>query len=360
MPRALPSLSRPGRLLDLGLRAAPGKICPDEAARSRALLILLGILAGAALAFLFPEHVLWMRPALQPAFAATMFFVGTLVHPDQVRVFMEAPLRALSGLLGQYTIMPICAWMVSLAFSDPVLRTGIVLVGCMPGAMASNVMTVLLRGDLILSVTMTSLATLLCPLVIAIWLPLLADTRMEVPVGPMVWNAVWMVVLPVLAGIALRTWRPRMPRSWDAVATAIASVAIVLIILVVVAANRERLAQLGPTLALGMLVLNLGAYGLAFGAATAMRWPNAQRRTLVIEVGMQNAGLGSVLALAHLGEAGAVPSAFYTALCVVTSAAALPFRRNRNRALPTSQSRIPSNPSSASPSAPSSADRRSL
>jgi len=135
---------------------------------------------------------------------------------------------------------------------------------------------------------------------------------------------------------------------------------IVLIILVVVAANHEHLAQLGPALALGMLALNLGAYAIAFSAATAMRWPPAQRRTLVIEVGMQNAGLGSVLALAHLGETGAVPSAFYTALCVVTSAAALPFRRNRNRVLPTSQSRIPSNPSSAPPSAPSSADRRSL
>jgi BASS family bile acid:Na+ symporter len=258
-----------------------------------------------------------------------MFFVGTLVRPDQVRVFLAAPLRPLSGLVGQYTIMPICAWLVSLGFADPVLRTGIVLVGCMPGAMASNVMTVLLRGDLILSVTLTSLATLLCPLVIAIWLPLLADTRMEVPVGAMVWNAVWMVVLPVVTGIALRSYRPRMPRGWDAAATAIASVAIVLIILVVVAANRDRLAQLGPMLALGMLALNMGAYALAFGAATAMRWPHAQRRTLVIEVGMQNAGLGSVLALAHLGEAGAVPSAFYTALCVVTSAAALPFNRNR-------------------------------
>jgi BASS family bile acid:Na+ symporter len=294
------------------------------------LLILFGILAGAALAFAFPERVLWMKPALQPAFAATMFFVGTLVRRDQVRAFAAAPLRALSGLVGQYTIMPICAWAVSLAFSDPAVRVGIVLVGCMPGAMASNVMTVLLRGDLILSVTMTTLATLLCPLVIALWLPLLAGERMDVPVGPMVWNAVWMVVLPVLAGIAMRTSGARMPRGWDSVATAIASAAIVLIILVVVAANRERLAQLGPLLALAMLALNVGAYGLAFGAATAMRWPPAQRRTLVIEVGMQNAGLGSVLALAHLGDAGAVPSAFYTALCVVTSAAAIPFRRSRD------------------------------
>jgi BASS family bile acid:Na+ symporter len=95
----------------------------------------------------------------------------------------------------------------------------------------------------------------------------------------------------------------------------------------VVAANRDRLAALGPEIAAAMVGLNLGAYGIAFVAATLLRWPSVQRRTLVIEVGMQNAGLGSVLALAHLGEAGAVPSAFYTALCVVTSAAALPFLR---------------------------------
>jgi BASS family bile acid:Na+ symporter len=172
---------------------------------------------------------------------------------------------------------------------------------------------------------MTTLATLATPLVIAAWLPLLADTRMDVPVGAMAWNATWMVVLPVAAGIAFRAWKNDLTRRWDRAATLIASLAIVLIILVVVAANRDRLATLGPKLALAMLGLNLAAYGLAFLLATALRWPALQRRTLVIEVGMQNAGLGSVLALAHLGEAGAVPSAFYTALCVVTAAAALPF-----------------------------------
>ena len=290
-------------------------------------MILLAILAGAAVALLAPEPVLWMRPALEPAFAVTMLCVGTLVRPEQIRAFLEAPLRPLSGLACQYTIMPLCAWAVSLAFADPVLRTGIVLLGCMPGAMASNVMTLLLGGDLILSVTMTSVATLVSPLVIALWLPLLADTRVDLPVASMVCNTAWMVVLPVLCGIWLRSLRSGIPRAWEVAATAVASMAIVLIILVVVAANRERLAELGPALALGMLALNLGAYALAFAAATAMRWPPPQRRTLVIEVGMQNAGLGSVLALAHLGEVGAVPSAFYTALCVVTAAAGLPLLR---------------------------------
>jgi BASS family bile acid:Na+ symporter len=291
------------------------------------MLVLLGILAGATLAFLFPESVLWMRPALQPAFAVTMFFVGTLVRPEQVRAFARTPTRALSGLVTQYTIMPLCAWGISLAFSDPVVRTGIVLVGCMPGAMASNVMTVLLRGDLILSVTLTTLATLLSPLLLALWLPLLADTRIEIPVGALVWNAIWMVVLPVSVGIALRTLRPALPSGWDRLATGLASLSIVLIILIVVAANRDSLAALGPELGLAMLGLNLAGYALAFGAATGLRWPGVQRRTLVIEVGMQNAGLGSVLALAHLGESGAVPSALYTVLCVITASLALPLRR---------------------------------
>jgi len=289
-------------------------------------MILAGIAVGALLAFLAPGAVLWMRPALQPAFAVTMLAVGALVRPEQVEAFARTPLRPLLGLLAQYTIMPLCAWAVSLGFDDPQLRTGIVLVGCMPGAMASNVMTVLVGGDLILSVTMTTLATLLCPLMIATWLPLLADARIHVPVAGLAWNAAWMVVIPVLLGIGIRRLRPQLSPRFDRRATLLASAAIVLIILVVVAANRQRLLGLGPALAAGMLVLNLAGYGLAFGVGTAFRWPPAQRRTLVIEVGMQNAGLGSVLALAHLGEAGAVPSAFYTALCVVTASLAVPLR----------------------------------
>jgi len=280
-----------------------------------------------ALALWVPEAVLWLRPALQPLFAVTMFFVGTLVRPSEVRAFMAAPGRALSGLAFQYTIMPLAAFLISRAFDDPALRSGIVLTGCMPGAMTSNVMTLLLRGDVILSVTMTTVATLAAPLVLALWLPLLLDAQLEVPVTALAWDATWMVVLPVAAGIALRTLRPRMPVGWDRFATALAMISILAIITLVAAANRDRLAGLGPGLALAMLTLNLVGYALAYLAATLRGWPPAQRRTLVVEVGMQNAGLGSVLALAHLGEGGAVPSAFYTVLCVFTAACALPMRR---------------------------------
>ncbi len=291
--------------------------------------IVVGIAMGTALAFLAPELVLPVRPALEPAFGVTMFLVGTLVRPEQLDSFFRSPGRALSGLVAQYTIMPLAAFAFSRFFDDPALRTGVVLVGCMPGAMASNVMTVLLRGDLVLSVALTTLATFLSPLVISFWLPLLADARMEVPVASLARNATTLVVLPVAAGVALRRLRPDLPAAWTRVATAAASAAIVLIVLVVVAANRDRLATLGPGLAVALLGLNASGYALAFGVATLLRWPPAARRTLVVEVGMQNAGLGSVLALAHLGEVGAVPSAFYTALCVVTASLAVPLAARR-------------------------------
>ncbi|MBN2716836.1 MAG: bile acid:sodium symporter family protein [Deltaproteobacteria bacterium] len=291
------------------------------------MVIFLCIILGSMAALLFPGSVLVLKSALQPSFAVTMLFVGMLVPPENVRAFLKQPTRPLFGLLAQYTIMPLTAYGISLFFKDPMLRTGIILVGCMPGAMASNVMTVLLKGDVILSVTMTTLATLVCPLVIAFWLPLLADTTVSVQILPMIWNAVWMVVLPVGVGIAVRFRLKTVSLRFERVAAIVASVAITLIILVVVAANRDRLLGLGASLAVAMLGLNLAGYGLAFLVGTLFGWPAAQRRTLMIEVGMQNAGLGSVLALSHLGEAGAVPSAFYTALCVVTASAALPLQR---------------------------------
>ena len=110
-------------------------------------------------------------------------------------------------------------------------------------------------------------------------------------------------------------------------ATLVASVVIVLIIMVVVAANRGQLTETSQFLMVALLILNMSAYGFAYVMGRLLGWPSVQRKTLVIEVGMQNAGLGSVLAMDHLGPVAAIPSAFYTALCVVTVAMGLPLQR---------------------------------
>lgn len=289
--------------------------------------VLLSVLIAAAVSFFFPGVVLGLQRFLGPAFAATMLLLGTLVRSEHRKSFRQAPLRPLAGLIGQYTIMPLTAWFTSLAFDEPALRTGIVLVGCMPGAMASNVMTLFFGGDLILSITLTTLATLTCPVLLAFWLPLLADARLAIPVRSLIWSAVWMVLLPAATGILLRKFIPYLPKWWDRMATLAASVVIVLIIMVVVAANRGQLTETSQFLMVALLILNMSAYGFAYVMGRVLGWPSVQRKTLVIEVGMQNAGLGSVLAMDHLGPVAAIPSAFYTALCVVTCAMGLPLQR---------------------------------
>ncbi len=100
------------------------------------MIVFFCMVLGTVFALVFPEWVLWIKQELKPAFAVTMFFVGTMVKEDDVRAFYKAPIRPLVGLFSQYTIMSILAFIVSLFFDTPVIKVGIVLVGCMPGAMA--------------------------------------------------------------------------------------------------------------------------------------------------------------------------------------------------------------------------------
>lgn len=139
-----------------------------------------------------------------------------------------------------------------------------------------------------------------------------------------------MVLGPVSFGILIRKIIPGLPDWWDRLATVLASLSIVMIIMVVVATNQEQLAGVGFRIVTGLVGLNLSAYVLAFGLAKVLGWPPRQRRTLLIEVGMQNAGLGSILAMTHLGDTAAIPSAFYTVLCVTTVAIGLSFHRRFN------------------------------
>ena len=139
------------------------------------------------------------------------------------------------------------------------------------------------------------------------------------------------VLISVLIAAAVALLLPEAVLQLQPLLAPAFALTMILVIMVVVAANRERLAETGPFLMAALVTLNLSAYGVAWLAGRWLGWPSAQRRTLVIEVGIsakcQNAGLGSVLAMAHLGHAAAIPSAFYTALCVLTAAMGLPLQR---------------------------------
>jgi bile acid:Na+ symporter, BASS family len=251
----------------------------------------------------------------------TMLAIGSLLPEDEIRqVFRRWP-TVLGGTAIQYTVMPLLAYSVGRILGlEGDWLVGIVMVGCVPGAMASNVLTLVARGNVSYSVSLTASATILSPIVVpfVMWLTL-GQVVENFPAGQTCWKLCWMVVLPVVVGHVLsRNW----PK-WRAVAQRLGAIAanltILWIIAVVVAAKRDQLPQLPGLLVVGLIVINLGGYLAGFFGGSAMRVSSSMRRALTLEIGMQNAGLGATLSTQLFPDTvAALPAAMYTFGCMFT------------------------------------------
>ncbi|MFH1921532.1 MAG: bile acid:sodium symporter family protein [Planctomycetota bacterium] len=254
-------------------------------------------------------------------FAVTMFAIGSILPRDEIEQVLRRWPTVLGGTAIQYLTMPLLAYGFGRLFglSDE-LMIGVVMVGCVPGAMASNVLTLVARGTVSYSLSLTTSATLLSPVVVPLVLWLALGQWVSFPVGEVSWKLCWMVVLPVVAGHLLS----RRFAGWFALARGlgpiIANLTILWIIAVVVAGNREKLLQLDARLPVALLLVNLGGYAAGLLGGFAMRLSDPMRRALTLEIGMQNAGLGTVLAVELFGRSSAssIPPALYTFGCMFT------------------------------------------
>lgn len=261
------------------------------------------------------------RPLLKPLFAVTMFAIGWMLPQDEIRQVARRWPTVLGGTAAQYLAMPLLGWGMGRLFQvGDDLMIGMVLVGCVPGAMASNVLTLVARGNVSYSVGLTTLATLLSPLVVPLGIRLALGRVIEMSFWEQSADLCLLVVLPVVAGHLLGQCLP----AWEAVArrvgSAVANLAILWIIATVVALSREKLAQLQPVIFWALLAVNGLGYLAGYAAGRLMRLPDTMRRALTLEVGMQNAGLGALLAtewFAH-APAAAIPPALYTFGCMFT------------------------------------------
>jgi BASS family bile acid:Na+ symporter len=271
------------------------------------------VLLFAVLAFFAPEQFRWIGPFIVPLLGIIMFGMGlTLSKNDFAEVF-KRPGTVLIGVLGQFIIMPGLAWLLSTALQlPPEIAVGVILVGCCPGGTASNVMTFLARGDVALSVAVTSVTTLLAPVVTPALIYLLASQWLEVSASAMFWSIVQVVILPIALGIVAQSLLREKVKACVDVLPLVSVVAIVAIVAAVVAGNQERIATSGLMI-FAVVVLHNGL-GLLLGywLAKITGLSVAQRKTLSIEVGMQNSGLGVALATAHFSPLAAVPSAIFS------------------------------------------------
>lgn len=271
------------------------------------------VLLFAILAFFFPPQFRWIAPYIVPLLGIIMFGMGlTLSKNDFAEVF-KRPGTVLIGVLGQFIIMPALAWALCKTLQlPPEIAVGVILVGCCPGGTASNVMAFLARGDVALSVAVTSVTTLLAPVVTPALIYLLASQWLEVSATAMFWSIVQVVILPILLGIMAQSLLRDKVKACVAVLPLVSVVAIVAIVAAVVAASQERIATSGMQI-FAVVVLHNGL-GLLLGywLAKLVGLNVAQRKTLSIEVGMQNSGLGAALATAHFSPLAAVPSAIFS------------------------------------------------
>ena len=259
------------------------------------------VLLVAALALFVPASFVWIDTwVINPMLGVIMFGMGLTLSPQDFKVVLSRPKDIFIGCLTQFTVMPLLALGLTLAFSLPKeLAIGVILVGCCPGGTASNVITYLAKGDLALSVGMTAASTILAPLMTPFLVWLLAGTMVDVDTVGMLMSIVYVVIAPIVCGLLCQRFLPAMTKRVTPYLPALSSVAIMVVVVIVVSHNAERLLTAGLLIVSIVMIHNLLGLAIGYTIGRLLHLQKPKCVALSIEVGMQNSGLASSLAVLH-------------------------------------------------------------
>ena len=259
------------------------------------------VLLSAVIGLIFPDVFSHVKPkVINPLLGVIMFGMGLTLKFDDFKVVFSRPRDVIVGCLAQFTVMPLLAWVLARIFGlDQALTVGVILVGCCPGGTASNVITYLAKGDLALSVGMTGVSTLLAPILTPLLVLLLAGQSVDVDVVAMFLSILWVVILPIVAGLIVKRLWPTQTEKATAYLPALSSVTICFIVLIIIAANAHKLLTGGLIIILVVMLHNVCGLALGYLIGRILKLESAKRKAISIEVGMQNSGLASSLATLH-------------------------------------------------------------
>lgn len=304
-------------------------------------LFPLWVTVGGALALAYPPAFTWFLPYIKPGLAVIMLGMGVTLTTDDFRRVARAPRPVWIGVALQYTVMPLLGFAIGRLFGLPTpFAVGLVLVCCCPGGTASNVIAYLAHADVALSVSMTAVSTLLAALLTPALSTLLIGDAVPVDAWGLFESTATVVLFPVTLGLALRTWLPKATERLLPVAPVLAVVAIVLIVGAILGMQRGAIIEAGPALVGAVVLAHALGFGLAYLAAyflspAAIEDRAGAARTISIEVGMQNSGLGAALAREHFADPlTAIPSAISAMThCILGSALAAVWSRRPTAAI---------------------------
>ena len=256
------------------------------------------VLAVAALALFVPGSCLWIRTSwINYLLMLVMFGMGLTLRPEDFVIVFKQPKNIVTGCLAQFTIMPLLAFGLGRAFGlEEGLLAGVILVGTCPGGTASNVMTYLSGGDVPLSVGMTSVNTLLSPVLTPAITYLLLRTTVRVDAAGMFFSIIRVVIVPILLGLIINRIAGEHKERVSDLLPLISVTAITLIVAAVVSHNSERIFQTGAVVFIVVILHNILGYAAGFLLGLTLKLPVSKKKALAIEIGMQNSGLASSLA----------------------------------------------------------------
>ncbi|UTW49268.1 bile acid:sodium symporter family protein [Bacterioplanoides sp. SCSIO 12839] len=270
-------------------------------------------IAVSVLAWYEPQPLIAWKSATVPLLMVIMFCMGLTLRPADFQRVLNKPKPIATGVMLQFLLMPLTAWALArvLGLSDE-LTIGLILVGACAGGTASNVMTYLAGGDVALSVSMTLMSTLWSVVLTPYLVWFYSGAEINVDIQAMIFSIAKIVITPILLGLLANHYIPELGKRLNQYLPDLASAVILIVVAIIVALNADEIATLGMTAALAVMLHNL--IGLAGGYWIA-RWnghTEVEARTIAIEVGMQNSGLGVALALKFYGPVAALPGALFS------------------------------------------------
>lgn len=284
----------------------------------KGLSYTLMVMAVVSLAMYYPWHFktigdFKLSGLIIPLLQIIMFGMGTELSLKDFANVLRMPKGIIVGVVCHYVIMPGVGFSLAKLFNfPPEIAAGIILVGCCPSGLASNVMCYLAKGNLALSVSVTTISTMVAPFLTPLLMRLLGGSFVDIDFWGMVWDITKIVIIPTAAGLAFHYLIHGKFKWLDKAMPLVSMGGIAIILTIITAAGRDNLVKVGALLLIATVLHNVLGYIMGYWSARLMRFHERDCRTIALEVGMQNAGLASGLALAmgKLTTAGLAPAIF--------------------------------------------------
>lgn len=271
------------------------------------------IISFSALALWQPWIFSWVAPHISAMLGIIMLGMGMTLHWQDFSHVLRHPRDLGLGLVVQFGCMPLLAFALCHVFAlPPELAMGMILVGTAPGGTASNVLTFIARGDVAFSVAMTAAATLVSLLLTPPLTWLLGGVWVPVDMGGLFWSIVKIVLVPVLLGLLLHHFQRGLVDRLMPFLPLASALVITLVIAGIIAINAQNILSAGPAIFAAVIAHNLLGLAVGWFAACRLRFAPPRRRALAIEIGTQNSGLATALALAHFTPAAAIAGALFS------------------------------------------------